>query len=67
LNVANDPGNVKRLAEAIRTLSAKECQELWSLLATLEEREDLGALAALRESEEDVREGRLYTFEEIFG
>ncbi len=59
--------SVEQLAEAIRTLSHKEREELWSLLATIEESDDPGALKALRESEEDLREGRLYNLEEIFG
>ncbi len=58
---------VEQLAEAIRKLPARERQRLWSLLATLEEEQDPGALRALRESEKDVQEGRLYTFAEVFG
>ncbi len=58
---------LEQMAQAILKLSRSERQRLWSLLATLEEAQDPGALKALRESEEDVKEGRLYTFEEIFG
>ncbi len=55
------------LARAIMDLPLKEREELWSLLATMEEAADPGALGALLESEEDVRKGRLHTFEEVFG
>ncbi|MCS6937270.1 MAG: hypothetical protein NZ610_03205 [Candidatus Bipolaricaulota bacterium] len=58
---------LEQLAQAILKLPRPERQRLWSLLATLEEAHDPGALKALRESEADVKEGRLYTFEEIFG
>jgi len=56
-----------QLAQAIMELPPSERQRLWSLLATLEEAQDSEALKALRESEQDVKEGRLYTFEEVFG
>lgn len=42
-------------------------EELWSLLATFEEASDKGALAALKDSEEDIKKGRLHNFEEVFG
>ncbi len=58
---------LEELAKAIMGLPAKDREELWSLLATMEEASDQGALAALEESEEDVRKGRLHTFEEVFG
>ncbi len=58
---------LEELAKAIMGLPAKDREELWSLLATMEEASDRGALAALEESEEDVRKGRLHTFEEVFG
>lgn len=58
---------LEELAKAIRGLPAKDREELWSLLATMEQASDPGALAALEESEEDVRKGRLHTFEEVFG
>jgi hypothetical protein len=58
---------LEELAQAILTLTDQERQRLWSLLATLEESEDSGALRALRESEKDLTEGRIYTFEELFG
>jgi hypothetical protein len=58
---------LKELAGAIMRLPMKEREELWSLLATMEESADPEALAALRESEEDVRKGRLHSFEEVFG
>lgn len=57
---------LEELAKAIMGLPAKDRGELWSLLATMEEASDRGALAALEESEEDVRKGRLHTFEEVF-
>lgn len=47
-------------------LPPKEREELWSLLATFEEASDRGALPALKESEEDVKKGRLHSFEEVF-
>lgn len=59
--------SLEELAKAIMELPLKEREELWSLLATMEQAADPGALAALRESEEDVRKGRLHTFEEVFG
>jgi hypothetical protein len=58
---------LEELAGAIMRLPVKEREELWSLLATMEESADPEALAALRESEEDVRKGRLHSFEEVFG
>ena len=58
---------LEELARAIMELPAKEREELWSLLATMEEASDPGALAALEESEEDVEKGRLHSFEEVFG
>lgn len=59
--------NVEQLARAIAALPQRQRQELWSLLATIEEEEDPGALEALRESEEDVKAGRTYSFEDVFG
>ena len=59
--------SLQELARAIMELPSKEREELWSLLATMEEASDSGALAALEESEEDVKKGRLHTFEEVFG
>ena len=59
--------SLEELAGAIMRLPVKEREELWSLLATMEESADPEALAALRESEEDVRKGRLHSFEEVFG
>lgn len=38
-----------------------------SLMATLEEMADPGALRALREAQGDARAGRVYTYEEVFG
>ncbi len=58
---------LEELARAILRLSDEERQKLWSLLATLEEAQDPGALQALREAERDVQKGRLYSFEEVFG
>ena len=52
---------IEQLAKALHKLNDRERQQLWSLLATLEEDEDPGALQALHESEEDVTEGRLYS------
>ena len=59
--------SLEELAGAIMRLPVKEREELWSLLATMEESADPEALGALRESEEDVRKGRLHSFEEVFG
>jgi len=58
---------LEELAGAIMRLPVKEREELWSLLATMEESADPEALGALRESVEDVRKGRLHSFEEVFG
>lgn len=57
---------LEQLAQAIMNLSPEDRERLWSLLATMEEAQDPGALEALRESEADVKEGRLYTFQDIF-
>lgn len=38
-----------------------------SLMATLEEMADPGALRALRDAQADVKAGRIYTYEEVFG
>jgi len=59
--------DIEQLARAIAALPRKQREELWALLATLEEEADPGAAEALRESEEDVRAGRLFTMEEVFG
>ncbi len=59
--------NVRQLARAIAALSEEQRQELWSLLATIEEERDPDAIEALRESEADVEAGRLYSFEDVFG
>lgn len=48
---------LEELAKTITQLPPKEQKELWSLLATFEELSDKGALAALKESEEDVKRG----------
>ena len=58
---------LEQLARAIMNLPPEERERLWSLLATMEEEQDPGALKALRESEADVRAGRLYTFQDVFG
>ncbi len=58
---------VEDLAGAIMGLPLKEHEELWWLLATIEEKAHPQALTALRESEKHVSERRLHTFEEIFG
>lgn len=42
-------------------------REYSSLVATLEEMADPGALRALREAQADSRAGRLYTYKEVFG
>lgn len=57
---------IEQLAQMIARLSPAERQRLWELLATLEEECDPGAFKALRESEEDVRQGRLHSFSDIF-
>jgi len=41
--------------------------EYYSLMATLEEMADPGALRALREAEADAKAGRVYTYEDVFG
>ncbi len=38
-----------------------------SLMATLEEMADPEALRALREAQADVKAGRVYTYEDVFG
>lgn len=58
---------LEQLAQTILKLSYEDRQQLLSLLATLEEEQDPDALQALREAENDVEEGRLYSFEEVFG
>lgn len=42
-------------------------REFNSLMATLEEMADPGALRALRSAEADARAGRTYSYEEVFG
>lgn len=58
---------LEELAKIITKLLRKEREELWLLLATFEEVSDRGALGALKASEEDVKKGRLHSFEEVFG
>jgi len=58
---------LEQLAQAIMNLSPEERERFWSLLATMEEEQDPGALKALRESEADVKVGRLYTLQDVFG
>ena len=58
---------LEQLAQTIMNLSPEERERLWSLLATMEEEQDPGALKALRESEADVKAGRLYTLQDVFG
>ena len=58
---------LEQLAQAIMNLSPEERERLWSLLATMEEEQDPGALKALRESEADVKAGRLYILQDVFG
>lgn len=42
-------------------------REYNSLMATLEEMADPGALRALREAQADVKAGRVYSYEDVFG
>lgn len=42
-------------------------REYSSLMASLEEMADPGALRALREAEADTRTGRVYSYEDVFG
>lgn len=42
-------------------------REYNSLMATLEEMADPGALRALREAHTDAKAGRVYSYEEVFG
>ena len=58
---------LKQLAQAILNLPKNERQQLPSLLATLEEEQDPESIEARKEAEEDMREGRVFTFEEVFG
>jgi len=58
---------LEELAQAIMNLSPEERERLWSLLATMEEEQDPGALKVLRESEADVKAGRLYILQDVFG
>ena len=58
---------LEQLAQAIMNLPSEERERFWSLLATMEETQDPGALKALRESEADVKAGRLYTLQGVFG
>ena len=73
----------QRLAKLIRTVEGGDqvvitrdgtpaavllgAQEYSSLMATLEEMADPGALRALREAQADVKAGRIYTYEDVFG
>ena len=58
---------LEQLAQAIMNLSPEEREWFWSLLATMEEAQDPGALKALRKSEADVKAGCLYTLQDVFG
>jgi len=42
-------------------------QDYASLMATLEEMADPGALRALREAQADTKAGRMYSYEDVFG
>ena len=42
-------------------------REYKSLMATLEEMADPGALRALRDAEADAKAGRIYSYENVFG
>jgi len=42
-------------------------REYSSLMATLEEMADPGALRALRDAEADAKAGRIYSYENVFG
>lgn len=42
-------------------------REYSSIVATLEEMADPGALRALRQAQADSKAGRIYTYEEVFG
>ena len=42
-------------------------REYNSLMATLEEMADPGALRALRDAEADAKAGRIYSYENVFG
>lgn len=42
-------------------------REYNSLMATVEEMADPGALRALRDAEVDARAGRIYSYEDVFG
>jgi antitoxin YefM len=42
-------------------------REYSSIMGTLEEMADPGALRALREAQSDRKAGRVYTYEEVFG
>lgn len=42
-------------------------REYNSLMATLEEMADPGALRALRDAEADTKAGRIYSYEDVFG
>lgn len=50
---------LEELAKTITKLPPQEREERRSLLATMEEASNKGALAALKESEEDAKRGRL--------
>lgn len=51
-------------APAAVLLGAREYD---SLMATVEEMADPGALRALREARADAKAGRVYSYEEVFG
>ena len=42
-------------------------REYDSLMATVEEKADPGALRALREARADIKAGRVYSYEDVFG
>jgi prevent-host-death family protein len=42
-------------------------REYNSLMATVEEMADPGALRALRDARADIKAGRVYSYEEVFG
>lgn len=58
---------LEQVAQVIMNLSLEERERLWNLMVTVEEAQDLGALKALRESEANLKAGRLYTLQNAFG
>lgn len=65
VNLGDEPLLLLRGGKPALVVMSSEVYE--SLMATLEELEDEEAMQALKESQEDIKAGRLHTHEEVFG